>query len=75
MKLIKLLSIDERIKTQIKQWVQCYMGFQVVLVVKNLPAHAGDTGSTPTSGRSPEEGNGNPLLYSCLGNPVDRGAR
>ena len=50
---------------------------QVVLVVKNLPANAGDarnTCLTPWSGRSPGEGNGNPLQYSGLGNPMDRGA-
>ena len=44
-------------------------GFQVALVVKN-----GDVGSIPGSGRSPEGGNGNPLQYSCLGNPTDRGS-
>ena len=46
-------------------------------MVKNLPANGGDTGdmsSIPGSGRSPGEGNGNPLLYSCLGHPRDRGA-
>ena len=42
--------------------------------VKNLPANAGDEGSISGSGRSPGEGNGNPLQYSCLGNPTDRGA-
>ena len=45
--------------------------------VKNLPANTGDTGdmgSMPGSGRSPEGGNDNPLQYSCLGNPLDRGA-
>ena len=42
--------------------------------VKNLPASAGDQGSIPGLGRSPGEGNGNPLQYSCLGNPMDRGA-
>ena len=42
--------------------------------VKNSPANAGDVGSIPGSGRSPGEGNGNPLQYSCLGNPMDRGA-
>ena len=50
--------------------------YQVVLVVKNLPASAGDirdTGSIPVSARSPGEGNGNSLQQSCLGNPVDRG--
>ena len=46
-------------------------------VVKNIPASAGDTGdkgSVPGSGRSPGEGHGNPLQYSCLENPMDRGA-
>ena len=43
-------------------------------MIKNLPATAGDLGSIPGSGRSPGEGNGNPLQYSCLENPMDRGA-
>ena len=43
-------------------------------MVKNPPANAGDGGSIPDLGRSPEEGNSNPLQYSCLGNPIDRGA-
>ena len=43
-------------------------------MVKNPPASAGDTGSIPGSGRSPGEGNGYPLQYSCLENPMDRGA-
>ena len=43
-------------------------------VVKNPPADAGDVGSIPGSGRSPREGNGNPLQYSCQRNPMDRGA-
>ena len=49
----------------------------MVLVLKNLPANAGDTGdmdSIPGSGISPGGGHGNPLQYSCLENPVDRGA-
>ena len=49
----------------------------VVLVVKNLPAKARDTGDLgliPGSGRSPGGGNGNTLQYSCLENPTDRGA-
>ena len=46
----------------------------VAQMVKNLPANAEDEGSIPGSGRSPGEGNGNPLQYSCLGNPMDRGA-
>ena len=49
-------------------------GFPGGLVVKNLPANAGDTGLIPGSGRSPGEGNGNLLQYSCLGNPMERGA-
>ena len=46
-------------------------------MVKNQPASEGDTGDIgliPQSGRSPGEGNGNPLQYSCLENPMDRGA-
>ena len=42
--------------------------------VKNLPANAGNTSSVPELGRSPGEGNGNPLQYSYLRNPMDRGA-
>ncbi|XDA72749.1 hypothetical protein R6Z07F_003028 [Ovis aries] len=42
--------------------------------VKNQPANAGDTGSIPGLGISLGEENGNPLQYSCLGNPMDRGA-
>ena len=43
-------------------------------MVRNSLANVGDVGSIPGSGRSPGEGNGNPLQYSCLGNPMDRGA-
>ena len=52
------------------------MGFPGDSVVKTPPASAGDTGdagSIPAWGRSPGKGNGNPLQYSCLGNPMDRG--
>ena len=49
------------------------MGFPGGSAVKNLPANAGDTGSIPRLGRSSGEQNGNPLRYSCLGNPMDRG--
>ena len=64
------------------------MGFSGGAVVKNLPANAEDARDTgqedlppqvrkiphPRSGRSPGEGNGNPLPYSCLENPMNRGA-
>ena len=43
-------------------------------MVKESSANTGDVGSIPGSGRSPGEGNGDPLQYSCLGNPMDRGA-
>ena len=43
-------------------------------MVKNPPANAGDVGSIPGSGRSPGEGNGDPLHCSCLENPIGRGA-
>ena len=45
----------------------------VALMVKNSPASAGDTDSIPGLGRSPGGGYGNPLQYSCLENPMDRG--
>ena len=53
------------------------MGFPGGTVVKNLPANTGDmreVGSIPGSGRYPGTGHGNPLQYSCLENPMDRGA-
>ena len=49
------------------------MGFSGGSVVKDLPANAGDAGLIPGTGISPGEGTGNPLQYSCLGNPMDRG--
>ena len=50
------------------------MGFPGGSVIKNLPTNAGDVGTIPELGRSPGEGNGSPLQYSCLQNPTDRGA-
>ena len=46
-----------------------FRGFPGGSVVKNSPANAGDLSSTPVLGRSPGEGNGDPLQYSCLENP------
>ena len=43
-------------------------------MVQNLPANAGHVGAIPGPERTPGEGNGNPLQYSCLENPKDRGA-
>ena len=54
-----------------------YWASQVALVVKDLPANAGDirdAGSIPGSGRSPRGGHGNLFQYSCPENPMDRGA-
>ena len=51
------------------------MGFPGGSEVKNSPVNAGDMGSIPGWGRYLGEENGNPLQYSCLENPMDRGAR
>ena len=58
----------------IYKYVDGHRGFPGGSMVKNLPATAGDVGLVPGLGRSPGGRNGNPLQYSCLGNPVDRGA-
>ena len=50
------------------------MGFPGGSLVKNLPVNSGDAGLISGSGRALREGNGNPLQYSCLGNPMDEGA-
>ena len=57
-----------------KTHYHCTLDFPDVSVIKNLLTNAGDMGSISGSGRSPGEGNGNPLQYSCLENPMDRGA-
>ena len=60
-------------RTRLSYWTE----LNTVLVVKNLPANAGDirdAGLIPVLGRSPGVGNGHPLQYSCLENPMDRGA-
>ena len=58
-------------------FAHCYWAYQVVLGIKNLPANTGDArdvGLIPGSGRSPGGGHANPLQYSRLENPIDRGA-
>ena len=62
---------------RIGKFIHIHRASQVALLVKNPSANAGDTrdvGSIPVLGRSSEGGHGNPLQYSCLENPMDRGA-
>ena len=54
--------------------IHIYIGLPGGLVVKNLPANAGDTGSIPGSGSSLGKGHVNPIQYPCLGIPMDREA-
>ena len=67
------------IHTSTNDWIRNMCIYFYVLdfpcgsVVKNPPANAGDVGSIPGLRTYPGEGNGNPLQYSCLGNPTDRG--
>ena len=73
------IYIDRYIDQTPKHWTfesscQWTVGFPGGSEVENLPANAGDTGSVPGSGRSAGEGNGNLIQYSCLGDPMDRGA-
>ena len=67
--------MDRYIFLLIFQQVKLEWGFPGGIVVKTLPANAGDAGSISGLGRSPGEGNDKLLHYSCLGNPVNRGAR
>ena len=62
-----LFSVYTEVNSQVKD-------FPGGSVVKYLPASARDEGSIPGWGRSPGEGNGNPIQHSCLGNSMDRGA-
>ena len=68
-------GVTESDITEQLNWTECFP--QVALLVKILPANAGNTGyldSISGSGRSPRGGHGNPLQCSCLENPMDRGA-
>ena len=75
-------DIETTLMPMDKEWIKkiwyIRWAFQVALVVKNPSTSAGDVrnvSSIPGSGRSPEEGYGNPLQYSCLENPMDSGTR
>ena len=67
-----LIKLDSAFSIWLPLWE--VLGFLGGSAVENLPANAGDMRSIPGSGRSPGEGNGNPLQYSCLENPMDRRA-
>ena len=71
---MEFYTVRQKKKKKIKKSAIITLGFLGGSVVKNLPANAGDAGSTTGSGRSLGEGNGNPNQYSCLGNSMDRGA-
>ena len=70
----RLHTVHGITKSQTRLSNQNIRASQVVLMVKNLPANAGDMSLTSGSGRSPGGGHGNLLQYSCLENPMDRGA-
>ena len=77
LKIHKQKKVDSLVKNSIKKYIYMCVYIYVLFfscgsVVKNPPA--GDADLIPESGRSPPEGNGNPLQYSCLGNPMERGA-
>ena len=65
---------SQRVGNDLATELTVWLGFPGGSMVKNLPTNAGDAGSIPQLGRSPGEGNGKLLQYSCLENPIDRGA-
>ena len=73
--LICIMNIKrERYRMKCFQTLSDHMGLSWWLSSQESACNAGDVGSIPESGRSLEEGNGNPLQHSCLENPMDRGA-
>ena len=70
----EILDWDYEVSVSVCLFVYVYMGLPQWLSGKESTCHAGDGGSIPGSGRSPGGGYGNPLQYSCLGNPMDREA-
>ena len=73
-KVIWYKHYGEQYGGSLKPWVELPQGFPRGSVEKNSPASAGDGGSVSGSERFLGDGNDNPLQYSCLGNPMDRGA-
>ena len=71
---IKNLQYYRSLVSLSHEGVISYEGFPHSSAGKESSCKAGDLGSIPGSGRFPREGNGNPLQYSCLGNPMDGGA-
>ena len=73
----KLKSVLNKIEmnrnTAVEDLSITFAGFPGGAAGKGSPADAGDVGSIPELGSSPKEGNGNPLQYSCLANPTDKG--
>ena len=63
----------KKIKEEVKFKVKLWWGFPGGSVIKKSTHKAGDTSSIPGPGKPPGEGSGNPLRYSCLGNPTDKG--
>ena len=66
-------SIHGIFQARVLEWGAIAFSVQVALVVNNSPTHAEDASSTPELDRSPGGGHGNPLQYSCLENPMERG--
>ena len=71
---IRKFTVHILLKPGLKNFENYFTSFPSGAEVKAPACNVGDLGSIPGSGRSPGEENGNPLLYSCLENPVDRGA-
>ena len=70
----KTAALGRKYESKIEMHEVRGMDFLGGSVVENLPANVGNTGSILGSERSPGEGNGSPLQYSCSGNPMDTGA-
>ena len=68
------LTLNLSIQLQFLTYVCMYLHFSYGSAERNPPANAGDVGLIPGLGKSPGEGNGNALQYSCLENPMDGGA-